>query len=256
MKAARALTGLPGLASLALTACLVGAGGPYSSGEYGSQPATGASATTTKSVAIFGTQGVAGDEAQLLQFLREYPLAVTRIDLISSHLTDRTLAAYDVILLDHMSRTFEPDEAAALEGWVRAGGSLMSLCGYANSTEDVDRPNSLLAKLPIMYLPGIVRGDSYGEVSGFGAHPAMTGVRHVPFWAGYRVEVVGACDTGGGGVVASLDDRTPVGVACQHGAGRVLVWGDEWVEYSSQWSAGTDAPRFWKSAFDWLLHRT
>ena len=238
----------------------MGAGGPYSSGEYGSQPATGATATTTKSVAIFGTQGVAGDEAQLLQFLREYPLAVTRIDLISSHLTDRTLAAYDVVLLDHMS----PDVRAGRGGGARrrgstAGGSLMSLCGYANSTEDVDRPNSLLAKLPIMYLPGIVRGDSYGEVSGFGAHPATTGVRHVPFWAGYRVEVVGALRhrRRWRGRVTRRPDAGGRGLPARRRA-RLRVGRREWVEYSSQWSSssGTDAPKFWKSAFDWLLHRT
>ncbi|MGH7436545.1 MAG: glutamine amidotransferase [Polyangiaceae bacterium] len=252
----RAIAGLLGVAIPALSGCALGTSGLYSATENGSQPVTGTNASTIKSVAILGTPG-AFDENALLGFLNEYPLSVTRVDLISAHLTERTLAPYDVVVIDNLSRTFQPDEATVFEAWVRAGGSVLALTGHVSTDriDDVDRPNSLLARLPIMYLPGVVQRTTFGYVSAFTKHPATAGLAHVGFWGGFRVELLGKCD-GPSEVVASLDDHTPVGVACQHGAGRVFVWGDEWVEYSSQWTKDSGVPRFWKSAVDWLTHRT
>jgi uncharacterized membrane protein len=237
---------------MAVAGCTVGVNGLSSTGEMGTQPATGATAAHARSVALFGGQGLL-DGSAWLAFLRDYPLAVTRIDMISSHLTDRTLAAFDIVVIDRLSRSFEADEAAALEAWVHGGGSLMSLTGYVSGTEDVDRANSLLAKLPVLYLPGILEHTSFSQVSDFAPHPTTTGLSHVPFWGGYRVELVGTCD-GPSQVVATVNS-TPVGVACQYGAGRVYVWGDEWVQYSSQWQSA-DVPKFWKNAMDWLTHQT
>jgi hypothetical protein len=241
-----------GVLGVAVAGCTVGVGG-FSSGGEGAQPSTGASVSRAKSVAIFGAPGLQ-DGSAWLGFLRDYPLAVTRIDMISSHLNDRTLAAFDIVILDRLSRNFDADEASALEAWVRGGGSVMSMTGYVNGNEDVDRANSLLAKLPILYLPGLLEHQSFAQVSTFTPHPTTTGLGHLPFFGGYRVELVGTCD-GPSHVVATIDS-TPVGVACQHGAGRVYVWGDEWVEYSSQWAPSADAPKFWKNVMDWLTHQT
>jgi hypothetical protein len=239
--------------SMALAGCAVGVNGFSSTGENGAQPATGATAARLKSIAIFGAPGIY-DGTAWLTFLREYPLAVTRIDMISSRLSDRSLAAFDIVIVDRLSRTFDTDEATTLEAWVHAGGSLMSLSGYGAGGEDVERSNSLLGKLPIMYMPGFVEfTPAIGQVSDFSRHPTTAGLGRVPFWGGHRVELIGSCD--GPSQVVGTIDRAPVGVACQHGAGRVYVWGDEWVEFSSQWTTGSDSPKFWKNAIDWLTHQ-
>jgi hypothetical protein len=250
MRSARAIVGVLGVA---LAGCSMGAGGFISVGAGEAQPETPPSgAIGTKAVAILGAPGVY-DEVAWLTFLRSYPFAVTRVDLISARLSDRTLAAFDIVILDRLSRTFESDEAATLASWVQGGGSLMSLAGYVNNEADGARPNSILAALPVRYAPGLIAMGPFRYVSDFSAHPTTNGLRTVPFWGGYRVTLAGTCD-GPSQVVASIDD-TSVAVACQEGAGRLYVWGDEWVEYSSQW-ASTDAPRFWQNAMDWLAHRT
>jgi len=240
--------------SVALAGCSVGAGGFFAAGENEGPVAVPVGAHRgPMSVAILGARGIY-DETVWLAFLRDYPLAVTRIDLISAHLDDRTFAGFDIVILDHLTRTFDADEAAALASWVHAGGSLIALAGFVNDSADVQPPSSLLAALPIRYTPGLIALDVLTHISDFSAHPTTAGLASVPFFGGYHVALTGTCD-GDTQVIASLD-RDPVAAACQHGAGRVYVWGDEWVDYSSQWDGKTDAPRFWKNAIDWLTHRT
>ncbi len=247
----RAIVGSLGIT---LLACSVGACDLVSTEAGGGQSeAPPASAIGPKAIAILGGPGVY-DETAWLTFLRAYPFAVTRVDFISAPLGDQALAGFDIVILDRLSRTFDVDEAATLASWVQRGGSLLALAGYVNDEGDQARQNSLLAGLPVRYAPGLIALGPFRYVSDFSAHPTTTGLRSVPFWGGYRVTLTGTCN-GPGQIVASLDGD-PVAVACQHGAGRVYVWGDEWVEYSSQWASGTDAPRFWQNAMDWLAHRS
>jgi uncharacterized membrane protein len=164
------------------------------------------------------------------------------------------LDAFDIVLLEQPMRAFGPEEAAALEAWVAAGGSLMSLAGYVNAEVDWEWPDSLLAKMPIQYAPGLIVAGPFGWVTNFTGHPVTAGLRRVPFWGGYHVAVKGAC--AGHTQVVAFAEGGPVGVVCQHGAGRIYLWGDEWVEYSSQWDSSTDAPQFWRNAIDWLARRS
>jgi hypothetical protein len=248
------LRAIVGAFGIALLVCGVGACDLVSTDAGGGQPGTPtATAIGPRAIAILGAPGVY-DETAWLTFLRAYPFAVTRVDLISAPLGDRALVAFDIVILDRLSRIFDADEAATLASWVHRGGSLLALAGYVNNEEDQARQNSLLAALPVRYAPGLIAMGPFRYVSDFSAHPTTAGLRSVPFWGGYRVTLTGTCD-GPSQTVASLDGD-PVAVACQHGAGRVYVWGDEWVEYSSQWASGTDAPRFWQDAMDWLAHRS
>jgi hypothetical protein len=43
-----------------------------------------------------------------------------------------------------------------------------------------------------------------------------------------------------------------VGVAGPLGDGFVLVFGDEWIEFDSEWSTMPPIPRFWQNAVGWL----
>jgi hypothetical protein len=87
----------------------------------------------------------------------------------------------------------------------------------------------------------------------FVTHPTTTGLTSVTFEGAYGV---GAVDGGTGGantVTASLTSG-PVGIAQERGAGRVYVWGDEWVEYDSEWQSIPQIRVFWLDVLGWLEH--
>ena len=54
-------------------------------------------------------------------------------------------------------------------------------------------------------------------------------------------------------MVARVDGFN-IGRAAVVGEGRVFVWGDEWVTYSSEWAARFDyqVDRFWVNSVAWL----
>ena len=43
-----------------------------------------------------------------------------------------------------------------------------------------------------------------------------------------------------------------VGVAGPLGDGYVLIFGDEWIEFDSEWATMPAIPRFWQNAVGWL----
>jgi hypothetical protein len=36
------------------------------------------------------------------------------------------------------------------------------------------------------------------------------------------------------------------------GAGHGFVWGDEWIEFDSEWSAMPQIPQLWLQVFTWI----
>ena len=156
------------------------------------------------------------------------------------------------MILDALERSFAATEAAAFAAWIHGGGSVMSLSGFTGTDPDWSRPNSLLADLPIQYVSGLLPTPP-GVVTDFASHPVTTGLHDVTFLGGYQVVLNGQCD--GATQDVALFNGAPVGAACDHGSGRVYLWGDEWVEYSSQWTSSTDVQQFWQDAIDWLSHK-
>jgi hypothetical protein len=206
-------------------------------------------AATLLSIGFLGDPGVY-DENALSAFLAGYPAQVTRVA-DPSPLTPGVLAAFDVVVLDQLPHVFDASEAATLASWVHAGGALLSLTGFANTTTDADLPNSLLADLPMNYGSTFVAlTPAPGFVTSFATSPATSGLHNVPFWGGHQITLRATCD-GPTQAVAFLEGG-PVGAICNHGAGRVYLWGDEWVEYSREWTSATDAQAFWQAAIDWL----
>jgi hypothetical protein len=203
-------------------------------------------------IVFFGPGGTY-DEDALQAFLQAYPATVTRLATNSSPVSAAMLAQYDVVILDQVARSFDPSEAAVLAAWVQAGGSVMSLCGFANSASDWQQPDSLLADLPLqfnstLYLATLPNGCP-GDVTDIAMYPVTAGLHAVPFCGGFGVTVAGACDP------IAFVQGSPVGAVCEQGAGRVYLWGDEWVEYSSTWVPGMDTQQFWQDAIDWLTHK-
>ena len=164
-------------------------------------------------IALFGSPGLE-DESELLQFLSTYG-SVTRTQIDGAPLTSRVLTGFDVVLLDQLVREYSSVEATAFVSWIGSGGAVLSLTGYVNAPSDWTRPNSLLSQLDAVYESGlIVAGPAPQVVSSFEPHP--------------------------------------LGAARQYGSGRVYMWGDEWVEYTSSFESSPDTRRFWTNAMAWL----
>ena len=49
--------------------------------------------------------------------------------------------------------------------------------------------------------------------------------------------------------------RIATAVALESGDGRVFVWGDEWIEYDTEWASMPTVARLWANLFGWLVPR-
>jgi len=154
------------------------------------------------------------------------------------------LAAVDLIEIRALSVVHNEAETDGLANWVANGGSAVVTAAYS----DGDRAlyNSLLTGLAVT-----IAGPSLdGPITQFSPHPVTQALTSLPFMGGEQVQSTSS----NLGVVATLG-ATPVALAGTFGNGRVLVWGDDWVSYDSQWVTSLDVQRFWANAYAWLLHR-
>jgi hypothetical protein len=174
--------------------------------------------------------------------------SVTRIQTTTGvPLTAATLAPFDVIVLDWLTRDYTATEAAVLAAWVTAGGGLVSMSGYDNIPTDDWHANSLLAPLGVAYSGSLLTG----AVTTFAPHPITAGLTSVTFNGGYAVsDLGGAASTRT--AIAYFSGNVPIGDAIQMGAGRAFVWGDEWIEFDSEWTTLPDIKQLWVQVFAWL----
>jgi hypothetical protein len=181
--------------------------------------------------------------------LQAYPATVTRTQTdTATPVTPAFLASFDVIILDKLQRTYSSEEASAMEAWVRAGGGVLSMTGFANSVDpDITAPNSLLAPFGGQYIPPLLESSSLVTITDFSPSPVTTTVFALPFAGGYAVQPQP------GWTVTAYDTGTPIAMIGEHGGGRIYMWGDEWVEYSMEW--GNNVQAFWQNGIDWLTHR-
>ncbi|HVT07316.1 MAG TPA: hypothetical protein VHO67_07650 [Polyangia bacterium] len=165
-------------------------------------------------------------------------------------LTADALQPFDVIVIDLPPREYTADEAAVLAAWVSAGGGIAAMSGYHNDTSQDWRANSLLAPLGVAYSGQLV----WGPVTQFAAHPITTGLTSVTFTGGYGVSDLGTAGStrtpiaflpGNPGTLA-------VAYAVTMGQGRAFVWGDEWIEFDSEWSSMPQIPQLWLQVFNWI----
>jgi hypothetical protein len=169
--------------------------------------------------------------------------AVTRFGTDAAPLTAEMLAMFDVVILDRLVRDYTAEEAATLRAFVEAGGGVMVMTGYTGGGEDYTRPNTLLAPFGVGYVGGLHNGP----ITDFVAHPLTAGLSSVTFLGGYLIDDM----MGTGTVVARLDGGT-AGLALEVGGGRVFVWGDEWIEFDSEWSTMPMITELWTNVFAWL----
>lgn len=182
-----------------------------------------------------------------------------------AELTAERLASYQVIIVQDVregspgqagkgqgiGRAYSAAEVEALHQWVRGGGGLATLTGYADSSE-ITNVNALLAPFGVSYGAGSILfggGGATAPVTHWATHPLTDGVTRVGADNGYPV-------LGAGTVIAYEPNpgSSDVARAVEEELGHVYVWGDEWVTYNSEWTGHPDyqVSRFWLNALKWL----
>ena len=200
-------------------------------------------------IGILGNPG-SNDSSNFEQWLAKSGTSVQRIQTTADEpMTGTTLQPFDVVIVDCLTRDYTEDESAIFSAWVSAGGGLAAMSGYHDDTTIDWHANSLLAPLGVAYSGGLL----WGPVTSFAMHPITAGLTSVTFTGGYAVS-----DLGG---VTSV--RTPiaflpgppqvtVAFAIQMGLGHAFVWGDEWIEFDSEWSTLPEIPQLWVQVFGWI----
>jgi hypothetical protein len=241
-------------------------------------------------VAHYGGNSDSTDAFQ--QYLNTKSNARLTLQTARATITPELLAPYDIVILQALEDSeytgfwsYSADEIRTLSDWVKAGNALIALTGYGGDAEEVGPDNQLLA----------FAGISYGTADTFVSCPdsyCYCTDSSIPFSAWTPGMFLGehmTAPNGGPGAVGLLHGRpitctdSPdapcqvvardpqagiVGVAKQVGKGRVFVWSDEWVTYTSQWGAVNthgadcaghtageiyDVPQFWFNVIHWLL---
>ncbi|MFO0671514.1 MAG: hypothetical protein U0235_18110 [Polyangiaceae bacterium] len=200
-------------------------------------------------IATLGAVGTAGVGNVFAAWLSARSTAGA-VNLGSQTLTPALLAPYQVIVAQDVhaiGHDYAPEEVKALADWIAAGGGFMTLTGYSDSSEVVN-VNRLLAPHGIQYgsTPILFVGGYTVPVTGWVPHPVTQGISKIGVDNGYAV-------TGGGTVLATEQGFDVLRVA-DSGKGHVLVWGDEWITYDSEWTGHPDyqVQLFWVNVIKWL----
>lgn len=173
------------------------------------------------------------------------------VSLDAQPLTKATLDQYQVIVAQDLSkngRAYSADEVSALQDWIKGGGGLLTLIGYDGPSERTN-VNTLLAPFGMAYAEAQIlskQGGSTVPIEQWTAHPATAGVTRVGVDNGYEVT--------GNGVTLATRDNLVLLKAQQADKGHVLVWGDEWITYNSEWKDHPDyqVELFWLNMIKWL----
>jgi hypothetical protein len=209
-------------------------------------------------VGILGDTGFA-PTANFVAWLQEQGTAVTRTNLAGNPgvVTPEFLAGYDVLLIDRIERPLSPEEAAAVEDFVKLGGSgLISLIGYNFDANDPgperDRANSVLNAFGLAYEGEYLQTEGTGVIPTFvDDHPVSMGILEVNYIGGL-VPV----DNGAQGetVIFATVPGGDAGLAHQTAGdgGRVIAWGDEWLTFDSDWVGYADVQQFWSQMLGWV----
>lgn len=178
-------------------------------------------------------------------------------------LTSEFLAPYDVIILASLSEdsssgpfwSFEDPEAAAFQDWVEnEGGGVIALTGYSGDSTETKPTNQLLSFSGVTYkTDGAWATCSDWTICGCaGSSTLSTWVKSDPVIADVsnNVSTIGFENgrpinvPADAHVVATAQSNSGIEnviVGKLAGSGRVLVYGDEWITYTSQWTgAGVD----------------
>lgn len=142
---------------------------------------------------------------------------------------------------------FSEAEAVAFKAWVEKGGGTMTTIGYSyDEAGEVVNINRLLNPLGLGY--STTKLDLNGFVQTWTpGHPVTMGIRSINTDNGVEPADMGTTLAMGQG------QRLALKVA-EVGQGKVVVWGDEWITYDSEWADVTNqqVELFWVNILKWL----
>jgi len=141
---------------------------------------------------------------------------------------------------------FSEVEVKNFEAWVKAGGGVMTTAGYEdNEAAEVVNVNTLLAPFNVGYSTTNTALSSAVENWNAG-HPVSNGISYVYAENGVVVEP-------GDGEIVARDEQDQVALAAEEvGEGHVLVFGDEWITYDSEWTGNREVELLWVNMLKWL----
>ena len=213
----------------------------------------GASLYGCRRIGIMGAPG-ANPSSNFQAWLETQGAIATRFHASASalELSRAELETFDLVIVDWLQRLYTEAESDTLSEWVRAGGALMVMTGH-DSGATADRHVSLLASLgpsfdiaagPISGPATLVAHPTTATADGTGTLPPVS------FYGGLRTTVPAelAADILPMAVIGS----DVVGVAGPLGDGRVLLFGDEWIEFDSEWSTMPPILQLWLNTVVWL----
>jgi hypothetical protein len=174
-------------------------------------------------------------------------------DLADTVLSAEVLSPFHVIVAQDLSagHAYSAEEALALDAWIKAGGGFMTLIGYADP-DVLTNVNTLLSSFGLSYADEQIlprQGGQTVPVTEWLQHPVTEGISQIGVDNGYRVQ---------GGSVIGLEASVEVLTSFEVELGHVLVWGDEWITYNSEWTEHPDyqVELFWVNAIKWLTAAT
>lgn len=225
----------------------------------------------TLRVAVFGKPGKWGanrggdSDTAFQEWLNSSSAGTAKANVYASKptLTTDFLAQYDVIVLASLSEdsesgpfwSFDEAEVLAFQDWVEnKKGGVIALTGYAGDSSETKPANQLLAFSGLTYKAEAAWAScSDWTICGCaGSNTLSTWVKTDPVIADLsnNVSMIGFENgrpinvPADGHVVATAQVNNvmePVIAGKIAGTGRVLVYGDEWITYTSQWTgAGVD----------------
>ncbi len=213
----------------------------------------GSSLYGCRRIGIMGAPG-ANPSANFQAWLEMQGAIVTRFHATATAptLVRALLETFDLVIVDWLQRTYTTEEATVLSDWVMAGGALMVMTGH-DSGATADRHLSLLTTLGPTY--DLAAGPLDGPATLLPHPTTMTAdgsgtLPPVTFLGGLRTVVPTSLETTI--VPMAVIGTETVGVAGPLGDGRVLLFGDEWIEFDSEWSTMPPIPQFWLNTVQWL----
>jgi hypothetical protein len=218
--------------------------------DFDSGTGDAASGCTQLNIGILGNPG-ANPSSNFQQWLVMSGTSVQRIQTTTTEpLTAATLQPFDVVVLDWLTRDYTSAEAATFSAWVTAGGGVASLSGFSSTPADDWHANTLLAPLAVTYSGPPINGP----VTSFATHPITAGLTSVTFNGGYAISDLGGTASARTPIAFLTESGGSVAVsyAIQMGSGRAFVWGDEWIEFDSEWSTIPQIKQLWVQVFAWV----
>jgi hypothetical protein len=175
-------------------------------------------------------------------------------------LTPELLAPLQVIVVLHVAtmevsnagrvspavHAYADAETAAFGAWVQNGGGVMTTIGYTHDeATEVQNVNRLLGSVSMGYSTTNLELTNF--VQDWMPHPVTMGVENIFTDNGVEPD-------GGGMTVANGDGSRIALQVLQSQNGRVVVWGDEWITYDSEWADVEDqqVELFWLNILKWL----